>query len=192
MKKIQKGRPGYFKYRKLQTGIAMLTGYLLVLLLFFTGIFLFADRRNLLTAGAIIAMLPTAKMTVNFLMYPRKGQAVQGEYDELCALAGNIEILADILITPEKKNVELAYTAVSRSHVIFYCTDKKLDTAYHGNFIRNFLKGSGLSVDVSFYNDLDKFKKRLLNLKVNEPEEYTGEEKERIDNIAYNLKILSI
>ena len=84
IKNVPKGAPGYLKNRKLRTGVAMVSGYMLVLLLFFTGIIIFADRGNLLTVAAILMMLPTGKMTVNFLMYPRKGQADTSEYDEMC------------------------------------------------------------------------------------------------------------
>ena len=59
IKNIPKGVPGYFKSRKIKTGIAMVSGYLLVILLFFSGIFIFADRGNLLTVAAILMMLPT-------------------------------------------------------------------------------------------------------------------------------------
>lgn len=100
---MPKGAPGYLKNRKLRTGVAMVSGYMLVLLLFFTGIIIFADRGNLLTVAAILMMLPTGKMTVNFLMYPRKGQADTSEYDEMCSSNDRLTILSDILITPEKR-----------------------------------------------------------------------------------------
>ena len=35
IKNVPKGTPGYFKNRKIKTGMAMVSGYLLVLLLFF-------------------------------------------------------------------------------------------------------------------------------------------------------------
>lgn len=192
MKKVQKGQPGYFKYRKIQTGIAMASGYLLVLLLFFTGIFIFADRGNLFTVVAIASMLPTAKMTVNFLMYPKKGKADSAEFDELCHNYPKLTFLADILITPEKKIVEFPYTAVTRSHLIIYCNDKKLDESYHGKYIRQFLKNDDINADVSFYSDLNKFKKRLASISVNEPEEYSTEEQEQIEKIVNSFKIMSI
>ena len=192
MKKIQKGSYGYLKSRKILTGTAMTAGYLLVLLLFFTGIFLYADRRNLLTAAAILVCLPTGKMTVNFLMYPGRGKAELNELNELLAIAGDMPVICDLLITPEKKPVEITYAAVNKSHIIAYCTDGKLDNAYHGDFIRKFLKSCDISVDVSFYNDYGKFKKRLAALKANEPEEYSQEEKERLENIVHNFEILSI
>ncbi|MGN1187438.1 MAG: hypothetical protein ACI4R6_02995 [Lachnospiraceae bacterium] len=192
MKKIQKGKPGYFRYRKIQTGIAMASGYLLVLLLFFTGIFIFADRGNLFTVVAIVAMLPTAKMTVNFLMYPKCGKADRAEFDEMCRAYPKLTLLADIYITPEKKSVEFPYTAITRSHIIIYCPDKKLDEAYHGKYIRQFLKNDDINVDVSFYTDLNKFRKRLAAVSINEPEEYSAEEREQIGKIAYNFEIMSI
>ncbi len=192
MKNVPKGTPGYFKNRKIKTGMAMASGYLLVLLLFFTGIIVFADRGNLLTVAAILMMLPTGKMTVNFLMYPRKGQADAAEFDEMCKSYDKLTILADIFITPEKKSIELPYVAIDKAHVLVYCADKKLDTTYHGKYIKDFLKRSDITVDVSFYTDLNKFKKRLAALNSSAPAEYTQEEKQRIEDITYNIKILSI
>ena len=192
IKNVPKGAPGYFKNRKIKTGIAMVSGYLLVLLLFFSGIFIFADRGNLLTVIAIVMMLPTGKMTVNFLMYPRKGKADAAEYNEMCTAYDKLTILADILITPEKKSIEFTYTAIDKAHIVIYCTDKKLDTAYHGKYIKDFLKHSDITADVSFYTDLNKFKKRLAAINSAAPESYTDEENKRIEEIAYNLKILSI
>lgn len=192
IKTVPKGTPGYFKNRKLKTGIAMVSGYLLVLLLFFTGIIIFADRGNLLTVVAIVMMLPTGKMTVNFLMYPRKGHADAAEFDELCKTGDKLTLLADILITPEKKSIELTYVAIDKAHILIYCTDKKLDTAYHGKYIKDFLKRSDITTDVSFYTDIIKFKKRLAAVNSSAPDEYTDEEKQRIEDITYNIKILSI
>ncbi len=192
IKNVPKGAPGYFKNRKIKTGIAMVSGYLLVLLLFFSGIFIFADRGNLLTVIAIVMMLPTGKMTVNFLMYPRKGKADAAEYNEMCTAYDKLTILADILITPEKKSIEFTYTAIDKAHIVIYCTDKKLDTAYHGKYIKDFLKHSDITADVSFYTDLNKFKKRLAAINSAAPESYTDDENKRIEEIAYNLKILSI
>ena len=192
IKNVPKGAPGYFKNRKIKTGIAMVSGYLLVLLLFFSGIFIFADRGNLLTVIAIVMMLPTGKMTVNFLMYPRNGKADAAEYNEMCTAYDKLTILADILITPEKKSIEFTYTAIDKAHIVIYCTDKKLDTAYHGKYIKDFLKHSDITADVSFYTDLNKFKKRLAAINSAAPESYTDEENKRIEEIAYNLKILSI
>lgn len=192
IKTVPKGTPGYFKNRKLKTGMAMVSGYLLVLLLFFSGIIIFADRGNLLTVVAIVMMLPTGKMTVNFLMYPRKGHADAAEFDELCKTGDKLTLLADILITPEKKSIELTYIAIDKAHILIYCTDKKLDTTYHGKYIKDFLKRSDITTDVSFYTDIIKFKKRLAAVNSSAPDEYTDEEKQRIEDIAYNIKILSI
>ncbi len=192
MKNVPKGTPGYFKNRKIKTGMAMVSGYLLVLLLFFTGIIAFADRGNLFTVVAIVMMLPTGKMTVNFLMYPRKGQADKAEFDEMCKSCDKLTFLADMLITPEKKSIELTYVAIDKAHILIYCTDKKMDTSYHGKYIKDFLKRSDIVTDVSFYTDMNKFKKRLAAVNSSAPEEYTSEDKQRIENIAYNIKILSI
>ena len=170
IKNVPKGAPGYLKNRKLRTGVAMVSGYMLVLLLFFTGIIIFADRGNLLTVAAILMMLPTGKMTVNFLMYPRKGQADTSEYE----------------------SIELPYVAIDKAHILIYCADKKLDTAYHGRYIKDFLKRSGITTDVGFYTDLNKFRKRLTAVNTSAPSEYTEEEQKRIDDIAHNIKILSI
>lgn len=103
MKNVPKGTPGYFKNRKIKTGMAMVSGYLLVLLLFFTGIITFADRGNLFTVAAIVMMLPTGKMTVNFLMYPRKGQADMAEFDEMCKSCDKLTFLADMLTLRKKR-----------------------------------------------------------------------------------------
>ena len=192
IKNVPKGTPGYFKNRKIKTGIAMVSGYMLVLLLFFSGIFIFADRGNLLTVVAILMMLPTGKMTVNFLMYPRKGRADAAEFDEMYAAYDKLTLLADILITPEKRSIEFTYTAIDKAHIMIYCTDKKLDTAYHGKYIKDFLKRSDITTDVSFYTDLNKFKKRLAAVNSAAPESYTDEEAKRIEDIVYNFKILSI
>ncbi len=191
-KKKEKGQVGYFKYRKMQTGIAMTFGYLLVLLVFFTGIFIYADRKNLFTAGAILACLPTAKMTVQFLMYPRKGQATEEEYGKLIKSAGRITLLSDILITPERKCVEFPYVAVTKGHIIIYCVDKRLDSIYHSKFIKQFLKNEKLTSEITFYNNLDKFQKRLAAMAVNEPEEYSEEDAEILNRIILNFKILAI
>lgn len=64
--------------------------------------------------------------------------------------------------------------------------------AYHGKYIKDFLKRSDIVTDVSFYTDLNKFKKRLAAVNSSATAEYTSEDKQRIEDIVYNIKILSI
>lgn len=192
LKKVKKGEPGYFTYRKKQTGLAMFCGYLMVIFSFFFGLYAYADRRNLFTVIAIILMLPTAKMTVQFLMYPRKGKATKEQYDSLKEKFPNINILCDLLITPEKKYIELTYTAITKENIIIYCQDKKLDLGFHSDFIKKFMNASDCKVNVSFYQDYNKFVNRLNNIFVNTQKDGLVDDNKRVDEIIHNFMIMSI
>lgn len=191
MKKISKGMPGYFGYRKKVTLLAMISGYLLVLLFYFTGIIIFADNKNLLTVAATVSMLPTAKMTIAFLMYPKKGKADQKTYDNIVNEAGKMAVLSDILITPEKKSIEFPYVAVGNNDLVIFCDDVKLDKKYHSDFIKRFLQVDGYTVNIVFFDRIDKFIDRVKVLGTKE--DLSSEENiERVNQIAYKIKLMSI
>ena len=192
MKKKLKCSFGYLHYRKIQTLIAVVAGFSLVLLLLFTGLYISGERKNYFTVAAILAFLPTAKMIVQYLMYPWKSCAVKEEYDELLSIAGDIPVFSDILITPEKKSIEITYAFFTKGHIICLCKDKRFDKSYHTKFIKDFLKKSDITCDVVFYDDYNKYKNRLISIKKNEPESYSEEELNQIAELAHTFSILSI
>lgn len=193
MKKIQKCTYGYLHSRKIKTLIGMISGFSLVLLLFFSGIIITGERKNLLTLAAVLCCLPTAKVTVAFLMYPWKSKAKLEEYNELLTIAGNvIPVFSDIIITPEKKSIEITYGFCTKNMVVFLCNDKKLDKNYHADFVKKFLNASDYQCTVMFYDDYYKFKKKLELLQKNEPSEYNEEELDKIAGMAYTVSLMSL
>ena len=76
MKKIiLKGEPGYNKNRKKKLMWGSIVGFLLMFLLFITGYLIYGTAKNLITIGAVIVVLPTTKIYVQYLMLPWKNNA---------------------------------------------------------------------------------------------------------------------
>lgn len=192
MKKVDKGIPGYFKYRKQVTMLAMISGFMLVFLFLVTGMLVTGDKMNLCTVAAAVAMLPTAKMTINFLMVPRHGKATMDEYNKLSSISDKVTILADILITPEKKNIELPYVAVDAENIVAFCDDAKLDKKYHSDFITRFIQVEGYSANVIIFDRLDKFEARVKELAKKNADGYDEAKAETAAILVHKMKLISI
>ena len=189
---IFKGEPGYNKKRKKKLMWGSITGFLLMFLLFITGYLIYGTAKNLITIGAVLVVLPTAKLYVQYLMLSWKNNADPAFYDKIKNENPDLKIVCELQVTGSEKNFEIMYLAISKDNdIVAYSANEKTDAVKFEKAVVNFLNYYNWDTKVKLFMDLEKFEARLKELSVNQTD-LSQEEKEHMDTVFEKLSIMSI
>lgn len=193
MKKIYKGQPGYTRSRKLKLGMASLTGFMIMVAIFIVGYAIYQTPKNYLTIPAVIVVLPTAKVFVQYLMVSWKNSVEPSEYNALSKAVAPLPLYCELAITASEKSYEILYLLIDREENIIAYTKKtdKVDTEKFEKGVTNFLNFYDYSAKVKLYTDYRQFEKKAGYFAARNSS-ITVEEKEHIQTVFEKLSIMSI
>lgn len=192
MKYIDKGERGYMKYRKLKLGIGSLAGFLLVAVIYFIGYFIFGTPKNYVTILAVIVVLPTVKIFVQYLMLPWHCNADKAEYERISREVLPLKLYCELLITAKEKNFEILYMLIDRNdNIIAYTNKAKVECDVFETGVTNFLNYYDFNAKVKLYTDQKQFEKRAKQLS-NANFGLSEAEKEHISYVFSKISIMSI
>jgi len=167
MKQVEKGKIGYLKYRRTTYGLYSLIGFVIMVSFMMMSIMMYASLKAWPTIVGIIAILPTAKFFVQYLMIPKKSLITPEEYKELSALAHPGKIYADLFITASEKGYHIPYVYIDDSeNIIAYTPDLKADKDKFKSGVTNFMNFYNYSVKVTLVNDIDALKSKMEFVKL--------------------------
>lgn len=190
-KKI-KGEPGYFRYRKKKLLAGSLSGFLLMFLFFFTGYLIYGTARNLITILAVLVVLPTVKIYVQYIMIPWKNNADAEYFNNIKNKFQYIDIYAELLITGSEKSFEITYLAIDKNeNIIAYTENDKADASKFEKAVTNFLNYYNYNAKVKMYNNLNSFEEKLTEIS-DMAAEPTNEQKEHMGVVFEKISIMSI
>lgn len=192
MKTKFKGEPGYTRYRKLRLLAGVITGFALVLIIFAAGYFIFGNPKNYITILAVLIVLPTVKVFVQYVMVPWKNSAPKEEYERLSSVCAPLHLYCELIMTAQEKTFEILYILIDKNeNIIAYTLNQKADAEKFEKGVTNFLNYYNFDSKVKLYNDLSQFEKKAKTLASNN-KELTSEQKEHIELIFEKLSIMSI
>jgi hypothetical protein len=161
-------------------------------LLFITGYLIYGTAKNLITIGAVLVVLPTAKIYVQYLMLSWKNNADPAFYDKIKNENPDLKIVCELQVTGSEKNFEIMYLAISKDNdIVAYSANEKTDAVKFEKAVVNFLNYYNWDTKVKLFMDLEKFEARLKELSVNQTD-LSQEEKEHMDTVFEKLSIMSI
>lgn len=191
-KNVYKGERGYLRSRKIKLGIGSLFGFFLIILIFFIGYMIFDTAKNYVTILAVLVVLPTAKIFVQYLMVSWKCNASKEEYDEIAALCSPLKLYCELMITAQEKSFEILYLLIGRDDsIIAYTANPKSDADKFEKGVTNFLNYYEFDSKVKLFNDLGQFKKRAKQLAARN-QELNDEQREHIAYVFEKLSIMSV
>ncbi|MGN0374350.1 MAG: hypothetical protein ACI4EN_02530 [Butyrivibrio sp.] len=192
MKKCYKGQAGYFKYRKIKLGLITLTGFLLVLGIYLTGYLIYGTGKNYVTILSVVAVLPTAKFLVQYLMFPWKGFVDMEEYEALKVKCEPLNLYSELLITASEKRFQITYLLIDKDdNIAAYTPDEKADTDAFEKGVTNFLNYYDFNSKVKLYKDIKTYEKRCSQLAAKN-KELTDGQHEHIETVFEKISIMSI
>ena len=178
--KKKKGERGYMRARKTRLGVGTLVGFLLMILIYFIGYYIFGTGKNFVTILAVLVILPTAKIFVQYLMIPWNCKVSDETYNEGEASAAPLKVYYDMLMTAQEKCFAINMLVI----------DKAVPEKFEKG-VTNFLNYYDYNAKVKLFKDASQFNKRVRQLAARNTE-LTDEEMEHIDTVFEKVSIMSI
>lgn len=192
MKRPLKGQPGYIRARKIKLGIGTISGFLMMILIYFIGYLIFDTGKNFITVLAVLVVLPTAKIFVQYLLLPWGVQADSGQYEELKVLAAPLSPYCELMITAQEKSFAIVYIVIDKDdNIIAYTSQAKVEPEKFEKGVTNFLNYYEFDAKVKLFTDYRQFEKRVKQLAAKNTD-ITAEQKEHIAVVFEKLSIMSV
>ncbi len=165
MKKCYKGEFGYISYRK-RLGVIRTSIFLIIVLaLFFTGLFVFGSSKNYLSILAAFLCLPTGWSAVNLIMFLKAKSCSDSSFARIQDSKGNLLIRYDQVITSYDKNFNVAASSVLDKNICCLVEDDSFDPSDLEKHIKKIMAQNGYSsYSVKAFNKIDEFCIRLSQL----------------------------
>lgn len=164
-RKNEKGQFQYIKRRRFRQGMLSLLGFVLVFVIYFVG-YLMNKRSNanVFTIIAVLAVLPTVKVLISFLILVPFHSVEKEQYDEIRSLVPDQACFyTDYVFTSPEKIMMLDFIVVSNGGVIGYV--KKSDhIECMKKYLLNGLRVRNIGYMVELYTDYNKFKQKVSEL----------------------------
>ena len=124
---VQKGKPGYIDAQKKKYLLWTILEFAFVIIIFTIGYFQTGSRMNLFTVVAVLACLPAAKMLVELItFFPYKTIGAE-KAKEIEAKAEYLTTIYDLVVTSEKKAMQVDAIVISNNTIFGYTSNKKTD-----------------------------------------------------------------
>jgi len=163
MRLPEKGSFGYFDRKKKLTLTATIISFLIVAVIYATGIFIYHTNKSVFTVIAALSVLPAAKIFVSFLVIAGCRSLSIEQKNELCFLTEentDCRILYDILLASEEKALIAGTIVIIKEHVLMYSDSKKAEVPAAERYIKKILKDCP-PVSVKMYTDFEQMKKGI-------------------------------
>ena len=165
MKKAYKGEFGYIDYRKKIAIIRTIICLLIVLIVFFTGLFIYKSQKSIFSIIAAVLCLPTGWSAVNLIMFLKAKGCSQEDYKKISQNKGGLLIHYDHIITSYDKNYYIAASTVLDKNICALAADKDMEESDCEKHIKKMMAGSGYSsYSIKVFTNTDKFCERLIQL----------------------------
>lgn len=178
----EKGTKDYFDKKKKINLIVTIFSFVVVAVIYFTGILIYHHNKSIYTVIAAVAVVPAAKAFVSFfILAPYR--SVDGSQRRAIetALSGmeNQQILYDILLAESKKPLAAGMVILIDGRVFAYYEGAK-ESAETEKYLKNILKECQCR-SVKMYTEFEPFKKQIVSVAAEEKQRWeTLEEKEKI------------
>ena len=165
MKKAFKGEFGYIEYRKKVAIIRTIVFLLVVLAIFFSGLFIYKSQKSIFSIIAAVLCLPTGWSGVNLIMFLRAKGCSLGDYEKISRVKGGLLIHYDHIITSYDKNYYIAASTVLDKNICTLAADKDMEESDCEKHIKKMMVGSGYSgYSIKVFTNTEKFCERLSQL----------------------------
>lgn len=159
--KINKGEAGYIRAQKKKLTIETLLSFALVAALVAAGYLINHTKLNLLTLVAILGCLPACRLLVNLIMFLGHMSINEAKEIEISGCTGHLTVAYDMIVTSERKAMQIDAIAISNNTICGYTKDKKVDTAYAARHIKSILHQNKYDkVTVKIFHDYVAFLSR--------------------------------
>lgn len=159
--KIEKGRPGYIRFRKTKYLLWAVIEFAVVIALVVIGIVQSGSHMNLLTVVAVVGCLPAAKMLVEYITMAPYQSIASDKCKEIEEKAPLLTRVYDLVITSPEKVMQVDAIVISGHTVCGYTSNEKTDETKVARYIKEMLHNHKYEkVTVKVFHDYVAFLSR--------------------------------
>ncbi len=181
--KLQKGDYGYITHRKKIQLIKIIIGVALVIAVLVTGIVTTGSRKNLLTVGSILLVLPVANIAVNYIAMFCFKKLSKEEADEFMTASEGKVTSCDMIVTANQKLVPIQVSVIYKNGIVAYSNSKDLKRKEAESDMNKLLKAIGCPYTIRIMNEWKPFIRQVQSIEA----PISEEEKNGLEEIKYDL-----
>lgn len=183
LKVPQKGMPGYLDKKKRGSLFATALSFLLVLVIYLTGIIIYHNNKSIYTVIAAVAALPAAKALTGWLILFPYHSIAHEKIEEIQAKAeksGAGRVIPDVVLAGKEKPLFAGLVVLFPGKIYFYAEDKKSDKSEAEPYLRELMQHCNCH-SVKKYTEYEAFYRQISSISVREKAEWDAlEEKEQV------------
>ena len=173
VKKVQKGRPGYYRYERVKRALVTLLMFAIPIGIFITGVITTGTRKNLLTIVAVLGVIPAARFAVSWIMVLLAKDAQEDAVLETEKTAGGLVTACELTVTAYEGRMPLDVLVICGSETVCYAPEGKRDKIpFMEKHIEKILASNGYrQVHVKIFPEMRPYLERIRDL-ASHPEKY--------------------
>lgn len=190
--KLHKGTAGYISAKKRQLAYIIGAVTVIAILLLVAGYFVYGTRVNIFSVLAVIICIPVCRTLVNLIMLIPHHTTSERMELELSGVTEDLTVLYDLLVTSEKKAMQIDALVISPTTICGYTSSPQTDTEDAARHIKHMLERNKIEkITVKIFKDYKAFKSRAEGMEnIVSVEQLTSHERE--EKIAQILQDISL
>lgn len=190
--KLHKGTAGYISAKKRQLAYIIGAVAVIAILLLMAGYFVYGTRVNIFSVLAVIVCIPVCRTLVNLIMLIPHHTTSERMELELSGVTEDLTVLYDLLVTSEKKAMQIDALVISPTTICGYTSSPQTDTEDAARHIKHMLEKNKIEkITVKIFKDYKAFKSRAEGMEnIVSVEQLTSHERE--EKIAQILQDISL
>ena len=190
--KLHKGTAGYISAKKRQLAYIIGAVTVIAILLLVAGYFVYGTRVNIFSVLAVIICIPVCRTLVNLIMLIPHHTTSERMELELSGVTEDLTVLYDLLVTSEKKAMQIDALVISPTTICGYTSSPQTDTEDAARHIKHMLEKNKIKkITVKIFKDYKAFKSRAEGMEnIVSVEQLTSHERE--EKIAQILQDISL
>lgn len=190
--KLHKGTAGYISAKKRQLAYIIGAVAVIAILLLVAGYFVYGTRVNIFSVLAVIVCIPVCRTLVNLIMLIPHHTTSERMELELSGVTEDLTVLYDLLVTSEKKAMQIDALVISPTTICGYTSSPQTDTEDAARHIKHMLEKNKIEkITVKIFKDYKAFKSRAEGMEnIVSVEQLTSHERE--EKIAQILQDISL
>lgn len=192
-----RGSFGYFDRKKKINLIATVVSFLIVAIIFFTGVILYHNNKSVFTVIATVAVLPAAKMLIAYIMVAPYTSVSKERYEEIVALQNHhagCDVLCDVLLASKESAMIAGMVAICDGHILMFSDSKKAVPVQTEQYVKTILQNSKYT-SLKMYTEYEPFRNRIKQL-MGEVSEVSAEQESKKDmmceRVAHDILVYAI
>ena len=190
--KLHKGTAGYISAKKRQLAYIIGAVAVIAILLLMAGYFVYGTRVIIFSVLAVIICIPVCRTLVNLIMLIPHHTTSERMELELSGVTEDLTVLYDLLVTSEKKAMQIDALVISPTTICGYTSSPQTDTEDAARHIKHMLEKNKIEkITIKIFKDYKAFKSRAEGMEnIVSVEQLTSHERE--EKIAQILQDISL